>query len=73
MTPAQISLAWLLTQHPGVVPIPGTTKVAHLEENVAAAEVALTPDEMNALGEAAPAGAAAGERYDERGMASVNG
>jgi aryl-alcohol dehydrogenase-like predicted oxidoreductase len=45
ITSAQISLAWLLAQKPWIVPIPGTTKLAHLEENLRAAEIVLTPDE----------------------------
>jgi aryl-alcohol dehydrogenase-like predicted oxidoreductase len=49
-TPFQVALAWLLARSPVVVPIPGTSSVAHLEENVAAAEVELTPDDLRALG-----------------------
>ncbi|MFG1757612.1 aldo/keto reductase [Micromonospora echinofusca] len=52
-TPAQLALAWLLRRSPVVLPIPGTSSVAHLEENVAAAEVRLTDDEYAALAEAA--------------------
>ena len=48
-TPAQVSLAWLLEKGDVVLPIPGTSKVAHLEENCAAAELALTPDQRAAL------------------------
>jgi pyridoxine 4-dehydrogenase len=48
-TPAQLALAWLLARSPALLPIPGTTSVAHLEENVAAAAVRLTPEEVTAL------------------------
>ena len=48
-TPAQIALAWLLAKKPWIVPIPGTTKLARLEENLGAAEVELTPDDVHAL------------------------
>ncbi|MEU9511265.1 aldo/keto reductase [Micromonospora sp. NPDC048169] len=52
-TPAQLALAWLLRRSPVMLPIPGTSSVAHLEENVAAAEVVLTDDEFEALAKAA--------------------
>ena len=52
-TPAQLALAWLLRRSPVMLPIPGTSSVAHLEENVAAAEVQLTDDEYEALAKAA--------------------
>lgn len=52
-TPAQIALAWLLTQKPWIVPIPGTTKLHRLEENIGAAEVELSPDELRNIEEAA--------------------
>ena len=45
-TPAQIALAWLLAQKPWIVPIPGTTKLHRLEENLGAADVELTPDDL---------------------------
>jgi aryl-alcohol dehydrogenase-like predicted oxidoreductase len=48
-TPAQLALAWLLARSPTIIPIPGTTSVAHLEENVAAAGVGLTKEEAAAL------------------------
>ena len=53
ITPGQMILAWLLAHSPVMLPIPGTGKVAHLEENMAAAELELQPDEMAAIGEAA--------------------
>jgi pyridoxine 4-dehydrogenase len=52
LTPAQLALAWLLQRSPVVLPIPGTSTVAHLEENLAAALIELTPDEVRQLDEA---------------------
>jgi aryl-alcohol dehydrogenase-like predicted oxidoreductase len=52
-TPAQIALAWLLAQKPWIVPIPGTTKLSRLEENIAAAAVNLTPDDLREIESAA--------------------
>ncbi len=49
MTPAQLSLAWLTARKPWIVPIPGTTNVAHLEENVAAASISFTDAELKEL------------------------
>jgi aryl-alcohol dehydrogenase-like predicted oxidoreductase len=49
VTPVQLSLAWLLEQKPWIVPIPGTTKRAHLEENLGATNVRLTPDELREI------------------------
>ncbi|HUK45530.1 MAG TPA: aldo/keto reductase [Gaiellaceae bacterium] len=63
-TPAQVALAWLLAQKPWVVPIPGTTKLHRLEENIAAADLELTPDDLRAI-EAAQIDAR-GERYQPR-------
>jgi len=48
-TPAQLALAWLLAQKPWIVPIPGTTNVAHMEEDIGAAEITFTPDELRRL------------------------
>jgi aryl-alcohol dehydrogenase-like predicted oxidoreductase len=70
-TPAQLALAWLLHQGEDVVPIPGTKRVAYLEENVAAADIALTEEQLAALDEAMPAGAAAGDRYPAESIGSV--
>jgi aryl-alcohol dehydrogenase-like predicted oxidoreductase len=70
-TPAQLALAWLLHQGEDVVPIPGTKRVAYLEENVAAADIALTEEQLTALDEAMPAGAAAGDRYAAESIGSV--
>lgn len=72
-TPAQLALAWLLARGPHVVPIPGTRSTARLDENNGAVHVALTAADLALLDDIAPKGAAAGERYDERGMSSVNG
>ena len=66
--PSQLALAWVLAQGEGIVPIPGTANRAHLEENVAALELALTLHDLAQLNEAAPQGAAAGDRYAEAGM-----
>jgi aryl-alcohol dehydrogenase-like predicted oxidoreductase len=62
-TPSQLALAWVLAQGPDVVPIPGTSSIARLEENVAAAQVTLTPEELARLEKIAPRGVAAGARY----------
>ena len=70
VTPAQLALAWVLSRGDDVVPIPGTKRRAYLEENAAAADVALTTDELERLEQAFPAGAAAGDRYPD--MSTVN-
>ncbi|MGH7365192.1 MAG: aldo/keto reductase [Candidatus Rokuibacteriota bacterium] len=70
-TPGQLALAWLLARGRDIVPIPGTKRKDRLEENVAAAEVRLTPDEVAALQDAVPTGAAAGERYPVPAMKAV--
>jgi aryl-alcohol dehydrogenase-like predicted oxidoreductase len=71
-TPAQLALAWLLHQNPHIVPIPGTTKIGRLEENVAAADLALTPEDLAAIDRAVPETAVEGPRYDANGLAMVN-
>jgi aryl-alcohol dehydrogenase-like predicted oxidoreductase len=63
VTPAQVALAWVMAQGDDVVPIPGTKRRRYLEENVAAAAIELTADDMRRLDEAAPVGATAGDRY----------
>ncbi|MFR9777824.1 aldo/keto reductase [Micromonospora sp. MS34] len=70
-TPAQAALAWVLAQGEDVLAIPGTKRVRYLEENVAAVDVRLTPEQRSRLREAVPAGAVAGERYTEAGMRTV--
>jgi aryl-alcohol dehydrogenase-like predicted oxidoreductase len=62
-TPAQMALAWLLAQKPWIVPIPGTTKLHRLEENIAAADVELSPEDLRQLEAAAAKIPAVGERY----------
>jgi aryl-alcohol dehydrogenase-like predicted oxidoreductase len=63
VTPGQLALAWVLHQGKDIVPIPGTKRVKYLEENVAAADIHLTEEDLRRLDEIAPVGAAAGERY----------
>ena len=72
ITPGQLALAWLLHQGEDVVPIPGTKRRKYLEENAAAASVELTDEDLSRIDEVAPAGAAAGGRYDEASMGTVN-
>jgi aryl-alcohol dehydrogenase-like predicted oxidoreductase len=64
-TPAQIALAWLLAQKPWIVPIPGTTRLHRLEENIGAAAIKLTPDDLREIGSAASKIAVQGNRYPE--------
>jgi aryl-alcohol dehydrogenase-like predicted oxidoreductase len=71
-TAAQLALAWLLTRGEHVVPIPGMRRIARLEENAAATDIALTEDELGRLDAIAPVGAAAGTRYTEPMMAALN-
>jgi aryl-alcohol dehydrogenase-like predicted oxidoreductase len=71
VTAAQLALAWVLSRGEDVVPIPGTKRLKYLDENVAAADLRLTPDDLARLDEVAPPGAAAGDRYPERGMKMV--
>jgi len=70
-TPAQVTLAWLLAQGDDVVAIPGTRYKTRLDENLDALTVPLSRDEIQALSDAVPVGAAAGTRYPAGGMASV--
>jgi aryl-alcohol dehydrogenase-like predicted oxidoreductase len=62
-TPAQIALAWLLAKKPWIVPIPGTTKLHRLEENIGAADIELTPDDLRAIEDAAAKITVQGDRY----------
>ena len=64
-TPAQIALAWLLAQKPWIVPIPGTTKLHRLEENIGAVDLQLSSDELRELGTAAAKIPVQGARYPE--------
>lgn len=70
--PAQVALAWLLHKGNDIVPIPGTKRRTYLEENVAAAEVALTPDEIRTLDDALAAGMVSGNRYPDWVMATID-
>jgi aryl-alcohol dehydrogenase-like predicted oxidoreductase len=72
-TPSQLALAWVLVQGDDIVPIPGTKQRQYLEENVRAIEVELTPADLAEIDEVAPQGVAAGARYHEAGMRTVNG
>jgi aryl-alcohol dehydrogenase-like predicted oxidoreductase len=65
-TPAQIALAWILAQKPWIVPIPGTTKLHRLEENIGAAEINLTPGDLRDIENAASEITVHGARYPER-------
>ncbi len=73
VTAGQLALAWVLAQGDDIVPIPGTTKRAHLDENLASADLGLTAEDLARLSAAFPRDAAAGPRYAESGMKSVNG
>jgi aryl-alcohol dehydrogenase-like predicted oxidoreductase len=64
-TPAQVALAWLLAQKPWIVPIPGTTKLNRLEENIGAADVTLTPADLKRIDDALNRIPVMGERYPE--------
>jgi aryl-alcohol dehydrogenase-like predicted oxidoreductase len=69
--PSQLALAWVLAQGEDVVPIPGTKRRKYLEENVAALDVKLTPEDLRRINEVIPQGAAAGARYPEHMMKAV--
>jgi len=71
-TPAQLALAWLLAQGEDIVPIPGTKRRARLEENLGALEIELDDQDLKRIAQAAPLGAAAGTRYPEQLMGTVN-
>jgi aryl-alcohol dehydrogenase-like predicted oxidoreductase len=71
-TPAQIALAWLLAQKPWIVPIPGTTKLHRLEENIGAVSLELTRDDLRDINEAAAKITVQGARYPER-LAQMTG
>ena len=67
-TPAQIALAWVLAQKPWIVPIPGTTKLHRLEENIGAVSIELTPEDLRDINEAASKIVVQGDRYPEKLM-----
>lgn len=71
-TPAQLALAWVLAQGDDIVPIPGTKRRQYLEQNLAANDIRLTPDDLARIDAAAPRGATAGTRYPAAFMGSVN-
>ncbi len=71
-TPAQIALAWILAQEPWMVPIPGTTKLHRLEENLGAATIELTPDDLREIATAASKFTPQGARYSESHQRLVN-
>ena len=71
-TPAQLSLAWVLAQWAGVLPIPGTKKRHYLEENAAAADLHLSPEQLAAVEHAVPEDLVAGERYPAGMLGSLN-
>ena len=71
-TPAQLALAWVLAQGEDIVPIPGTKRIAYLEENVAALGLKLTREDLKGIEEISPRGVAVGLRYPEPGMKLVN-
>jgi aryl-alcohol dehydrogenase-like predicted oxidoreductase len=71
ITPGQLAIAWVLAQGDDVVPIPGTKRVAYLEENLGAAEVNLTADDLRRIDEVAPRGVAVGDRYADMSVVRV--
>lgn len=72
VTPAQVALAWLLAQKSWIVPIPGTTKVHRLEENIGGADLALSSDEVSQITLAADKIKISGERYSEKNQKMIN-
>ena len=71
-TAAQLALAWVLAQGDDIVPIPGTKRCRYLEDNIAALEVRLTPEDLAQINRILPPGGAAGTRYPESGMQVLN-
>ena len=71
LTNAQVALAWLLAKNPHVVPVPGARRVAHLEQNVAATNVRLTPADVAELDALFASERVAGARYPEAGMVGI--
>ena len=72
VTPAQVALAWLLAQKPWIVPIPGTTKLSRLEENIGAASVSLSPSDLKEIDEAVARIPVQGERYSPQQAARID-
>jgi aryl-alcohol dehydrogenase-like predicted oxidoreductase len=73
VTPAQLALAWMLNRHDNVIPIPGTSSTERLAENAAAADIQLTPAELDRIERVSPKGVVSGTRYNEQMMTLVNG
>jgi aryl-alcohol dehydrogenase-like predicted oxidoreductase len=71
ITPAQLALAWILHQGSDIAPIPGTTKISRLEENIGAVDVALSAEDLSRIAAAVPETAIEGERYSKAGLAMV--
>ena len=71
-TPGQVAIAWILAQKPWMVPIPGTTKVHRLEENIGAEKVTLTPEDLRQIDESASQIKLVGERYPEAAQRMIN-
>ncbi|WP_326732703.1 aldo/keto reductase [Streptomyces phaeochromogenes] len=71
-TPGQVALAWLLAQHPWIVPIPGTRRLARIEENIGATQLPLSADELSGLNELADRVGVQGDRYNEHHMSLVD-
>lgn len=71
-TPSQLALAWVLAQGEDIVPIPGTKRRQYLEENAAASDIVLTPEDLQQINEISPQGVAAGGRYSEEMMNLVS-
>jgi aryl-alcohol dehydrogenase-like predicted oxidoreductase len=72
-TAAQLALAWLLRRHPDVIPIPGTSSVARMEENCGAADISLSEEDLERIETALPKGSAEGDRYSAAMMKNLNG
>ncbi|MEU0075098.1 aldo/keto reductase [Streptomyces sp. NPDC006332] len=72
-SPVQLALAWLLAQGDDIVPIPGTRRIGYLRENVAAADLRLTDEQLAEVSAAVPSDVVSGDRYDPAGMATVGG
>ena len=71
-TPAQIALAWVLSRKPWLVPIPGTTKLHRLQENLGATDIEFSPEELQELDEASSRIAVRGDRYSEGAAKMIN-
>ena len=72
VTPAQLALSWVLAQKPWIVPIPGTTKLHRVEENIGAADIELSGDDLAAIDDALSGIAVAGERYSPQHQARID-